>query len=156
MTLVRIGSNWAHREPEPGVYYWDSLDERINALHENSASILFTIPANCPDWDCGEVTANETCVFQDEDAVRQITAKPLIVSEFGGPSSAFEKYSQAYHARRLELYLLTLQSLPIEEAYYFNLVDNPATYHSRSGLFTVNRRKKEAFNIMQRMLGARD
>jgi hypothetical protein len=294
MTLVRIGSNWAHREPEPGAYYWDPLDERINALHESGASILFTIPASGPDWACGEVSANETCVFQDEaafrayvtalmtryrgkidkvqfgnewdnltwypgtaeefvrdtnivydivqqvspetpvvlggltaaypvyvsvcrngmslnfdaldlkddtdlnarierticardelearveyvienarydvvdlhlydtseywpllvDTVRQLTDKPLIVSEFGGPSSAFEKYSQAYHARRLEHYLLTLQSLPIEEAYYFNLVDNPTTYHSRSGLFTVTRRKKDAFNVMQRMLAA--
>ena len=294
MTLIRIGTNWAHREPEPGAYYWDPLDERINALHDSGASILFTIPASGPDWACGEKTENESCVFQDEDAfrdyvkalltryagkidkmqfgnewdnltwypgtaeefvrdtnivydvvqevspetpvvlggltaaypiymtvckngaylnfdaldlkddtdlnariertvcsrdelearveyvienahydmldlhlydtsehwlmlvnaVRQITDKPLIISEFGGPSSAFEKYSQAYHARRLELYLLTLQSLPIEEAYYFNLVDNPATYHSRSGLFTVTRRKKDAFNVMQHMLAA--
>ncbi len=86
------------------------------------------------------------------DVVRQLTDKSLIISEFGGPSSVFENYSQAYHAQRLEHYLLTLQSLPIEEAYYFNLVDNPTTYHSRSGLFTIGRRKKAAFDVMQRML----
>lgn len=290
--LVRISSNWAHREPQQGYYYWDPLDERINALHESGASILFTIPASGPDWACGEKTENGTCVFQDEEAfrsyvtalmsryrgkinkvqfgnewdnmlrypgtaeefmtytnivydiiqetspgttvvlgglttaysiyisacengevlsfealelkngvnlaarierqlcsrndlearvtyvlknarydivdlhlyddsenwplyvntLRQITDKPLIVSEFGGPSSAFERYSQEYHAQRLKQYLLTLEDLPIEEAYYFTLVDNPMTYHSRSGLFTVTRQKKNAFDMMRRMV----
>lgn len=293
MTLIRIGTNWAHREPEPGVYYWDPLDERINALHENGASIMLTIPASGPDWACGDVSANETCVFQDTDAFRayvtalltrydgkldkvqfgnewdslswypgtpeeyaasanivfdvvqevspettvvlggltaayplyvtacenretlsfdtmelktnadlqdriqrqvcsrdELTARvahvlaharydmldlhlydtseywpqfvaviktlsdaPLIISEFGGPSSAFEHYSRSYHAQRLEQYLLTLDALPIEEAYYFTLVDSPGAYHKQTGLFTVARGKKEAFDVMQRMIG---
>lgn len=86
------------------------------------------------------------------DTLRQLTDKPLVVSEFGGPSSAFEYYSQEYHAQRLEQYLLTIEDLPIEEAYYFTLVDNPTTYHSHSGLFTFARWKKEAFDVMQRMV----
>jgi hypothetical protein len=87
-------------------------------------------------------------------AVKELSQKPLIVSEFGGPSAEFERYSQSYHAQRLEKYLLTLEDLPVEEAYYFNLVDNPNTYHSKSGLFTLFRQKKKAFFVMQRMLGA--
>ena len=90
------------------------------------------------------------------DIVRELSDKPLIVSEFGGPSSSFERYSHAYQANRLEDYLLTIQSLPIEEAYYFNLVDNPTTYHSHSGLFTILRLKKDAFYVMQNMLASHD
>lgn len=88
------------------------------------------------------------------DVVSKKTDKPLVVSEFGGPSSSFEQYSQTYQAERLEKYLLTLQDLPIEEAYHFNLVDNPTTYHSHSGLFTVFRQKKQAYYVIYNMLNA--
>jgi len=293
INLVRIGTNWVNREPEPGTYSWAALDDRINTLYESGASILLTIPASGPDWVCNKTTNKGTCVFTDDSAFRSYVAalmtryhgkidklqfgnewdnldwypgtaedfvrttnilyavvkevspetdvvlggltstyplfitvckngeqlsfstidlkpgkdpmqkiehqicsredlisrvehvfayanydlvdlhlydiseywpqavavvknlsdKPLIISEFGGPSPDYERYSQIYHARRLEQYLLTLNKLPIEEAYYFNLVDNLSTYHNRSGLFTILHSKKKAFYTMQNMLG---
>jgi hypothetical protein len=62
-------------------------------------------------------------------------AKPIIVSEFGGPNMNLEPYSEAYQANRLFQYVKKLDSIGISEIYYFKLVEgtaNPA--HSTSGL----------------------
>lgn len=61
--------------------------------------------------------------------------KPIIVSEFGGPNINLEPSSETYQSERLEYYIKTIDSLRIEEAYFFKLVEgtnNPA--HSESGL----------------------
>ncbi|MDY6874359.1 MAG: hypothetical protein SVR81_10445 [Chloroflexota bacterium] len=289
---VRINGDWFYREPSKGVYDWEALDLRINTFSENGFLIFLTIPANGPDWACGQSTDQGSCAITDEDgfarfvtalvkryegkiskyqfgnewdngdwfpgsaveytrlnnlvysivhqysadssvvlggltsaypvlttlcengqpilfegmqlkrnvdlegmikrkvctqeslksrveyvlknanydlvdlhlydvygywplfvsAITSRTDKPLIVSEFGGPSSEYERYSQAYQAAQLEKYLMTLQTLPIEEAYHFNLVDNPLTYHNHSGLFTVLRIKKDAYFVMEKWL----
>ena len=75
--------------------------------------------------------------------------KPIIVSEFGGPSSVFEKTNQKYQAKRLKDYLETIESLPIEEAYHFKLVDTDYSYHKDSGLFDKRLKKKEAYEVFQ-------
>lgn len=61
--------------------------------------------------------------------------KPIIVSEFGGPNMNYEIYSDSYQTNRLYQYIKKLDSLQIQEAYFFKLVEgtsNPA--HSTSGL----------------------
>lgn len=63
--------------------------------------------------------------------------KPIIVSEFGGPNMNYETYTNSYQANRLYQYIKKLDSLQIQEAYFFKLVEgtsNPA--HSTSGLIS--------------------
>lgn len=71
--------------------------------------------------------------------------KPIIVSEFGGPNSEFEKRNQTYQAQRIKKYLEVIEKLPIQEAYYFKLVDSPYSYHKDSGLYDINLIKKLAY-----------
>lgn len=60
---------------------------------------------------------------------------PIICTEFGGPNVLIEPTSETYQQERLEYYIKTIDSFPIEEAYFFKLVEgtnNPA--HTESGL----------------------
>lgn len=75
--------------------------------------------------------------------------KPIIVSEFGGPSSVFEKTNQDYQVSRLQEYIETIESLPIEEAYYFKLVDSETSYHKETGLFDGKLKQKKAYGIFK-------
>lgn len=292
ITQVRISTSWASREPQPGQYYWEPLDQRINTLTENGIQIFLTIPADAPDWICSQTTPNNTCALTDHQAFQayltalltryqgqiaqiqfanewdnldwypgtaqqftetqnifyqtvkttspdlpvvlggltisyplylaycqqnqpldfsslqlkkntdlnnvieskictqtnleyrvtyvlqnaqydlldlhlydfsenwslftniltNLSSKPIIVSEFGGPSPTYEIYTQKYHAQRLQTYLETIQTLPIQSAYYFNLVDNPSSYHTHSGLFTIFKTTKPAFQVIQEFL----
>ncbi len=82
---------------------------------------------------------------------KEITTKPIIVSEFGGPNMNYETYSDTFQANRLYEYIKKLDSLQIKEAYYFKLVEgtaNPA--HAKSGLIRgSDLEKKESFNIFK-------
>ncbi len=62
--------------------------------------------------------------------------KPIIVSEFWGPSPTFEVYSDEYQAVRVKDYVSTVQSLPIKEAYYFKLLDDDSSFHKNSWLIS--------------------
>lgn len=75
--------------------------------------------------------------------------KPIIVTEFGGPSSVFEKTNQDYQAGRIQEYLETIESLPIEEAYYFKLVDSKTSFHKETGLFDGKLKQKKAYGIFK-------
>ena len=66
---------------------------------------------------------------------RTMVNKPIIISEFGGPNINIEPTSETYQSDRLEYYIRTIDSLQIEQAYFFKLVEgsnNPA--HAESGL----------------------
>lgn len=77
---------------------------------------------------------------------------PIVVSEFGGPSSEFEQTQDTYHAKRMEAYIDAIESLPITEAYYFKLVDSDESYHKHSGLYTKSLRKKPAYKVFTQRL----
>lgn len=77
---------------------------------------------------------------------------PIVVSEFGGPSSEFEQTNHQYHAKRMEAYINSIEKLPITEAYYFKLVDSPESYHKHSGLYTKRLRKKPAYEVFEQRL----
>ncbi len=83
---------------------------------------------------------------------KEMTTKPIIVSEFGGPNMNYETYSDTFQANRLYEYIKKLDSLQIEEAYYFKLVegtDNPA--HAKSGLIrSSDLGKKESFTMFRK------
>ncbi len=72
---------------------------------------------------------------------------PIVVSEFGGPSSEFEVTKPSYHGQRMEAYIDAIEKLPIIEAYYFKLVDSDESYHKHSGLYTKRLRKKPAYKV---------
>jgi hypothetical protein len=63
--------------------------------------------------------------------------KPIIVSEFGGPNMNYENYSESFQTNRLYQYIKKLDSLQIQEAYYFKLVEGTSNLaHSTSGLIS--------------------
>lgn len=78
--------------------------------------------------------------------------KPIIVSEFGGPNSEFERIDQEYQADKIRKYLQTVESLPIKEAYYFKLMDSDTSYHKHSGLFDKNFNPKKSYWIFAEFL----
>jgi type IX secretion system substrate protein len=82
-------------------------------------------------------------------------SKPIIVSEFGGPNMNYEPYSESYQADRLYQYIKKLDSLHIQEAYFFKLVEgtgNPA--HTTSGLIEkVTLREKQAYHVFDAFAG---
>ncbi len=80
---------------------------------------------------------------------------PIVVSEFGGPSSEFERTDPSYHATRMEAYLDAIEKLPITEAYYFKLVDSPESYHKHSGLYTKRLKRKPAYTVFKERLSPR-
>lgn len=75
---------------------------------------------------------NWTTYFENFKAM---VLKPIIITEFGGPNVNIESITEQYQSERLELYVKTIDSLEVEEAYFFKLVEgtnNPA--HTESGL----------------------
>ena len=61
--------------------------------------------------------------------------KPIIITEFGGPNINLEPDTELYQSNQLELYLNAINTMDVEEAYFFKLVEgsnNPA--HAESGL----------------------
>ena len=287
---IRIAESWAAREPTPGNFNWQPLDERLNWAFENNIRVLLTIQSDGPDWACSPVQNDKSCVYNDNAAFKnyaellmqryagkidriqfgnewqssfwyagnaqqfteasnvvyqaiqayapgtrmvlggftaislrflagcngQVTSfyddegifydsstladmcqaqeildvfdrityvlnnalydeidihlyddvenwgayysnfkdmvqKPIIVSEFGGPNMNYEPYTEDYQAERLYAYIKTLDSLQIEEAYYFKLVDgtdNPA--HARSSLIrSSDLGKKPGFTVFK-------
>ncbi len=87
-----------------------------------------------------------------ENLIKKIN-KPLIVSEFGGPNPEFEKYSDEYQVERVKKYIEVVKSLPIEEAYYFKLLDSANSYHDKSGLIKEGGKKhKPAYDIFKKFI----
>ena len=79
-------------------------------------------------------------------------AKPILVSEFGGPNSEFENTAPSYQAERMADYIAAVETLPVEEAYYFKLVDSPSSYHRHSGLYYAGLRAKPAKEVFAERL----
>ncbi|MGB3183917.1 MAG: glycosyl hydrolase [Cyclobacteriaceae bacterium] len=65
------------------------------------------------------------------------TDKPIIITEFGGPNANLEPDTERYQSEQLQKYIFTIDSMDVQEAYFFKLVEgtrNPA--HRTSGLIT--------------------
>lgn len=92
------------------------------------------------------------------DAVDKLTDKPIICSEFGGPNFYKEPYSEEYQAERLVKYLEAVNSIGLEEAYYYKLVDCPRTdedscFHENSGLIkSPSLEKKPAYHVFKEFM----
>lgn len=82
---------------------------------------------------------------------KTLSSVPIIVTEFGGPNLNLEPKDDEYQAQRLEDYIRTIDSLGIEHAFYFKLVEgtnNPA--HASSGLMKRNNQKrKPSFEVFK-------
>lgn len=78
---------------------------------------------------------------------KSMVEKPIIVSEFGGPNVNLEPITEAYQSERLEYYIRTIDSLEIEEAYFFKLVEGTDNaVHTESGLINdQDLAKKQSF-----------
>jgi hypothetical protein len=82
---------------------------------------------------------------------------PVLVSEFGGPYPVSlygffgGKPRQSVLARSLVRYVKTLDSMELEEVYFFALAEGgPERYHQDSYLFTIKRQKTPAHEVMRR------
>lgn len=82
---------------------------------------------------------------------RTMSHAPIIVTEFGGPNVNLEPKNDEYQAERLEDYIRTLDSLEVQEAFFFKLVEgtnNPA--HETSGLIKGRRlKRKPSFEVFK-------
>ena len=99
--------------------------DRIDYVLQNASYDLVDIHL----YDDAE---NWNVYFENFKAMVQ---KPIIITEFGGPNVNIEPITEEYQSERLELYINVIDSLDIEEAYFFKLVEgtnNPA--HIESGL----------------------
>ncbi len=66
--LVRFAEDWVLREPQPGQFNWDPLDQRLAWVNENGISLLLTIQANGPEWACDPERQNQrSCVFSQPE-----------------------------------------------------------------------------------------
>jgi hypothetical protein len=64
--LVRFAEDWNWREPTPGTYHWEPLDQRMHWVVEENIQLLLTIQSNGPDWACNPENQNErSCVYTD-------------------------------------------------------------------------------------------
>ena len=296
---IRIAVDWRNREPEEGVFYWDPMDNRMDAAEENDVSVFLTIGSLCPDWAQLTAGSDGACLINEaalqtffeallirydnidkiqfgnewesgtgdgtaytapssvekfvaytnilyaavkefspdtevvlggltrtypimeyftannsypdfsglslangatieylEGRIDKIKAdydskgikeniefvfqnaeydildihlyddpenwpeylsvlpddKPIVVSEFGGPNSEFEKTNASYHAERMEYYIDAVEQLPVAEAYYFKLVESNSSYHQNSGLYYSTYIIKPARNVFARRL----
>ncbi|PID37411.1 MAG: hypothetical protein CR993_00585 [Rhodobacterales bacterium] len=78
------------------------------------------------------------------DWTRARARAPVWITEFGGPNPRFEPSGPAYLAQRIPIYLAAMRRLPAPRAYYFKLTDDPASYHSQSGLYTRTGQPKDS------------
>lgn len=83
--------------------------------------------------------------------LKTLSNAPIIVTEFGGPNINLEPKNDEYQAERLEDYIRTLDSLEVQEAFYFKLVEgtnNPA--HKTSGLMKGRSlKRKPSFEVFK-------
>lgn len=76
---IRFAEDWYFREPSPGAYNWNPLDQRLLWAEANGLSVLLTIQTNGPDWACDLVLRNErSCVFSDLDAFGEFVEALLL------------------------------------------------------------------------------
>jgi hypothetical protein len=75
--------------------------------------------------------------------------KNVVVSEFGGPNTRWSTYSDALHNLELAQYLNTINTLNIDYALYFKLVEDSSANHSRSGLIDNNLNIKPGYQTFK-------
>ncbi len=80
----------------------------------------------------------ENWQFYHDAVVKNAPGVPILISEFGGPNVLTEPYTDEYHGKRVQVYLDKIAMMPVAEAYYFTLVENPNANktHVKSGLLT--------------------
>lgn len=67
--------------------------------------------------------------------IKAIVQKPILISEFGGPNVNIEPETEQYQSDQLEKYIKAIDSMDIDEAYFFKLVEGSNNLaHSKSGL----------------------
>ena len=90
-------------------------------------------------------------------ALRMLTDKPILSTEFGGPSPhILERTNETYQAEELRKYINKIIEIELVEAHFFQLVEAPGAYHSKSGLTKVTQtvpsiivEKKPTFYVYQ-------
>lgn len=80
--------------------------------------------------------------------LKEMTDKPILVSEFGAPNPDYEIFDEDYQYRRMKILLKTLSTLDITEAYHFSLADHDA-YHSRNGIVDRFGNKKPIYYLFK-------
>jgi hypothetical protein len=76
--LIRFAEDWGFREPSPGQFNWQPLDDRIAWAEEHQVSLLLTIQSDGPEWACDPELRNpRSCVFNDAGAFAGYVAELL-------------------------------------------------------------------------------
>lgn len=105
-------------------------------------------------YDCIDVHLYDDCENWPRyiDVLGKLSDAPIVLSEFGGPNPNYEHRSESYHAQRLGTCLDVVTRLPIEQAYYFPLVNLPKAPHGASGLVDGDLRRKQAYSVLKDFL----
>lgn len=124
-------------DDEGNLYNREFLDENCSSTEIQSVKNRIDYVLQNAHYDIVDIhlyddVENWTIYFQNIEAMIE---KPIIITEFGGPNVNIEPITEEYQSDRLELYIKTIDSLEVEEAYFFKLIEggnNPA--HTESGL----------------------
>lgn len=81
-------------------------------------------------------------------------AVPTVVSEFGGPNTRWEPYSPERHRRALIRYVTAIDSLDVDYALYFRLVESRTAFHEKSGLIDAELNEKPAYGTFGQLCAA--
>ena len=93
--------------------------------------------------------------------LKEISDKPVIVSELGGPNMIYEScetcshpYTEEYQAEKMKEYFAKVDELGVEEAYYFKLIQggDASEQHQTSGLMTEQLKKKASYYVLKEII----
>jgi hypothetical protein len=118
------------------------IEKRVSSVFQNAKYDM--IDVHLYDWP-----ENWSAIL---DFYRQMTGKPVLVSEFECVHPAYEKYSQDFQAGRLQTCLETLAKMSVLEAYHFSLVDIPGSSHKNSGLIDQGLGLKKAYSVFKNFI----
>jgi hypothetical protein len=121
----------------------DAFMERVNYVLENAHYDIMDIHLydDVENWD------------KYYQSVDERVDTPIIVTEFSGPNSIYEGYTEEFQAERLNQYIKTIDDLGIHLALFFKLVESGSAHpaHTHCGLFDgTDLSKKEAFYVFKK------
>lgn len=140
-------------DDEGNFYNQEFLDENCNSIEIQSVVDRIDYVLNNTLYDIADIHLYDDVEnwMMYYNNFKTMIDKPIIITEFGGPNVNIEPDTEQYQSDQLKLYIETIDSMDVSEAYFFKLVEgtnNPA--HVKSGLIdNVTLEKKLSFFTFQ-------
>ena len=96
-------------------------------------------------YDVADMHVYDDPQYWDEylGVMETMTSKPILITEFGGPEPDniyINPKDEIYQAEELRKYINKILELGVSEAYFFQFIQGPDTFHDDSGLVKVESR----------------